>query len=448
MELLPDSVWLRYGLAEGALVGGKYRLQGLLGEGGMGLVVSAHDELLDRVVAIKLLRRESASDPVMVERFLREARAAAQLKSEHVARVLDVGTIPKASGGLPFMVLEFLLGSDLADVLGAKGALAPAVACNYLVQACDAVAEAHALGIVHRDLKPENLYLTTSLGGADLVKVLDFGVSKVLGMESASLTTTGIAVGSPVYMAPEQLRGSRDVGPRADVWSLGVLLYELLTASVPFEAETLPDLCLKITQDAPVPIRERRPELPAALAAVVMRCLEKDPVKRYFDAAELADALAPFAHEVVRSAVSGPYPKVDPGAVTLAAEAIPLPRPAPRRRALTWLAVAGLAAVFTGAWLAHGSACATVVLAAVDSATAASALGQGPVPPGATGVALEPEATAAVTPPSKSPNPPVTPKSTSVITTTTPRFPVTTHATATAAPAARRTADDDIPAFR
>ncbi len=375
MSPLPESSWLRYGLAEGALVAGKYRVRGILGEGGMGLVVSAHHEALDRMVALKVLRKESTKDPVMAERFLREARAAANLRSEHVAHVLDVGTLPT---GAPFMVLEYLEGADLAQVLTRQGRLPVAVACNYVVQACEAVAEAHAQGIVHRDLKPENLYLTTSLGGADHVKVLDFGVSKSLTADRAALTSTGVAVGSPAYMAPEQVRGSREIGPRTDVWALGVVLYELLTEALPFEAESLPDLCLKIANEEPAPLQSRRPDLPAELSAVVARCLQKDPVKRFFDAAELAEALAQFAPSLVRSAVSQPRlvnVNADSTSMTLAAPVLILMPRRPRRRA--WIAALAIGAAAAGVWLAlRPGAPAEIAVAAAEAARSVSLFAQ------------------------------------------------------------------------
>jgi len=275
----------------GEIVADKYRVERLIGEGGMGVVVAATHLQLDTVVALKLLPESSTSDPVLVERFVREARAAAKLRSDHVTKVLDVG---KLQSGAPFMVMEYLEGANLADVLAAGGRLEPAVACDYVLQACEAVAEAHAHGIVHRDLKPENLYLTTRVGGAGMVKVLDFGVSKTTAV-AGSLTTTKAVVGSPMYMAPEQMRSSRVADPRSDVWALGVVLYELLTERCPFEAESLPELCLKISRDTHRPIFELRPELAPELVAVVDRCLQKDPAQRYANAAELASALEPFA---------------------------------------------------------------------------------------------------------------------------------------------------------
>jgi serine/threonine-protein kinase len=441
---LPDSPWLRYGLAEGTLVAGKYRLQAVLGEGGMGLVLSAHHEALDRTVAIKVLRSESTKDGAMVERFLREARLAANLKSEHVAHVLDVGTLPT---GAPFMVLEYLEGADLAAVLVREGRLPVAVACNYVVQACEAVAEAHSTGIVHRDLKPENLYLTKSVGGADLVKVLDFGVSKALDAGRAAITTTGVTLGSPLYMAPEQLRGAREVGPRADVWALGVVLYELLTLHLPFEADTLPDLCVQITTEDPVPLEELRDDVPQALLAVVARCLEKDPGKRYFDAAELAEALAPFAQAIVRTTVSAPIRAYDPQAVTMIADTVPAP-PMPVKRSRAWLAVVAVAAVAAGVVLLHHpSAEATIALAAVDAARSSSMFAQDDVK-------LAPESTpapATTIPASPAATPPPALPSTMPFMSVMPRAPSPSRplrSAATPVPASAPASTDDIPAFR
>jgi len=423
------------------LVAGKYRLQGILGEGGMGLVVSAHHEALDRMVALKVLRKESAKDPVMAERFLREARAAANLRSEHVAHVHDVGTLPT---GAPFMVLEYLEGADLSQVLTRQGRLSVAVACNYVVQACEAVAEAHAQGIVHRDLKPENLYLTTSLGGADHVKVLDFGVSKSFTADRAALTSTGIAVGSPAYMAPEQVRGSREIGPRTDVWALGVVLYELLSEAMPFEAESLPDLCLKIAKEAPIPLPSRRADLPAELSAVVARCLEKDPVKRFFDAAELAEALAPFAPSLVRSAVSQPRlasVNVDSTSMTLAA---PLPLPMPRRpRTRAWIAAVAIAVSAAGVWLAlRPGAPAEIALAAAEAARSVSLFAQ-PTE------RLQPETSA--TSGTSAPAAAAPPASSAPASAVTPaRAPLSSRSARTlvAPPPRVQGPEDDIPAFR
>jgi serine/threonine-protein kinase len=278
---------------EGDLLAGKYRVQRVLGAGGMGVVVAARHEQLDQNVAIKFVRSEALDNSEAVARFLNEARAAVKLKSEHAARVLDVGTL---ESGAPFMVMELLEGCDLATVVAQRGPLPIAVATEYLLQACEAVAEAHAMGIVHRDLKPQNLFLARTLGGSARVKVLDFGVSKSLTLNGGGvLTRTRSMLGSPLYMSPEQMRSSRDVDARSDVWAFGVVLFYLLTARWPFEAESMPELCLKVVSEQPASLAALRPEVPASLVAVVERCLQRDVDQRFADAAQLAEALAPFA---------------------------------------------------------------------------------------------------------------------------------------------------------
>jgi serine/threonine protein kinase len=280
---------------EGDLIAGKYRIGRVLGVGGMGVVVAARHEQLEQMVAIKFVKDDALDNDEAVERFLREARSAARLKSEHVARVLDVGRLET---GAPYMVMEFLEGSDLAQALTRDGPMAVDLVAALMLQICEAVAEAHAAGIVHRDLKPENLFLTRTVGGSPKMKVLDFGVSKTsvpMGDPSAKLTRTRAMLGSPLYMAPEQLRSSRDVDSRTDVWSLGVVLFELLSGRSPFEAEAMPELCLKIVGEPPLSLAQLRPAVPPAIVAIVERCLEKDRTKRFDNAAELALALEPFA---------------------------------------------------------------------------------------------------------------------------------------------------------
>jgi serine/threonine-protein kinase len=281
-------------IREGDLLAGKYRVEAVLGVGGMGVVVAARHEQLDQRVAIKFVRPEALGNREAVERFVREARATAKLKSEHAAKVLDVGRLET---GAPYMVMEFLEGSDLGRVLQERGPLPVGQAVEWTVQACEAVAEAHAAGIVHRDLKPENLFLARTVGGAMRIKVLDFGVSKSLSLGSGggALTHTRAMLGSPMYMSPEQMRSSRTVDARSDVWALGVVLFELLSNQRPFEAETLPDLCLSVVAAPPRPLLGIRPELPHGLVDIVNRCLHKDPAARFANAAELALALEPFA---------------------------------------------------------------------------------------------------------------------------------------------------------
>jgi serine/threonine protein kinase len=279
---------------EGDVLAGKYRIERLLGVGGMGVVVAARHEQLDQLVAIKFIRNDALDNDEAVERFLREARSAARLKSEHVARVLDVGRL---DSGAPYMVMEFLEGHDLAHALTHDGPMAVDLAAALMTQVCEAVAEAHAAGIVHRDLKPENLFLTRTVGGSPKMKVLDFGVSKSSRLSDdprVKLTRTRTILGSPLYMAPEQMRSSRDVDARGDVWALGVVLFELLSGRSPFEAETMPELCLKIVSEPPLSLAQLRPAVPPALVEIVERCLEKDRNKRYENAAELSLALAPF----------------------------------------------------------------------------------------------------------------------------------------------------------
>ena len=414
-------------VAVGDVVAGKYRVESLLGEGGMGVVLAARQVTLDRLVALKLLPAEAAKDEVLVGRFLREARAAARLQSDHVAKVIDVGTLPS---GAPYMVMEHLQGADLGQVLASRGRLDVPTACDYVVQACHAVGEAHALGIVHRDLKPENLYLTTRLGGSAMVKVLDFGVSKVLTAVAGGLTTTTTAVGSPMYMAPEQMRASRTTDARADVWALGVVLYELLTQRCPFEAETLPDLCIKVVGEPPVPIVDRRADLPAELVAIIDRCLEKDPGKRFADAGVLAAALEPFVVSMIPPEVPS-VPRFVPAQVTTQAELAPtLPAPPmPRSRAPVVVAIVGLVAIV--AWMGLSRrAPAHAAIAPAGSPATASAIAPADPPPLPAPVALEPPpvVSSAMTSPPHPVLPPPPPR-----------------------PAARPAASaktDDIPAFR
>jgi serine/threonine-protein kinase len=277
---------------EGQIIAGKYRVERVLGQGGMGLVLAAHHLHLEQRVAIKFVLPEAAANAEARERFAREAKAAVKLKSEHVARVLDVG---QAENGAPYMVMEYLEGADLGAIVESHGPLHPAEAVDYVLQACEAIAEAHVNGIIHRDLKPRNLFVTTAVDGRPLVKVLDFGISKhssgVGSNSDMSLTKTSSVMGSPNYMSPEQLRSSKLVDVRTDIWALGVILYEVLTGAVPFVAETVTQLTAMVLQDAPRPVEHLRPEVSPALARVIYACLDKDPAKRPQNVAELAKML-------------------------------------------------------------------------------------------------------------------------------------------------------------
>ena len=278
--------------AAGSILAGKYRVSRTLGRGGMGIVVEARHIALEERVALKFLLPAYAQHPEASSRFLREARAAVRIKSEHVARVTDVGTLDT---GAPYMVMEYLEGRDLARLVETTGVVSIPDAVDYIVQGCDAIAEAHGLGIVHRDLKPANLFLTTRPDGMPLVKVLDFGISKVTGEGVDKLTKTNAAMGSALYMSPEQMQATRSVDHRTDIYALGVSLYELLAGRQPFFAETLPQLCAAILTGAPTPLREARPEVPEALASVVERAYARDRERRYASVADFVVALAPFA---------------------------------------------------------------------------------------------------------------------------------------------------------
>jgi serine/threonine-protein kinase len=282
----------------GDVVGGRFRIDSILGTGGMGIVVAATHLELGHRVAIKVLRDEMVGNPTVVDRFLREARAVVHLRTEHVCRVTDVGRMPD---GAPYIVMELLEGVDLQRVV-ARQPLPPSLAAAYVVQACVALAEAHAAGIIHRDLKPANLFVTRSADGTPLLKVLDFGIAKALADTGAQLTHPQGALGSPGYMSPEQLQSARDVDARTDIWSLGVTLYQLLSARLPFVATTLPEIAIKVANDPPAPI-----DTDPRLGAIVMRCLEKSPARRYPDVAALATDLAPFCDPASASLVATIY---------------------------------------------------------------------------------------------------------------------------------------------
>jgi tRNA A-37 threonylcarbamoyl transferase component Bud32 len=279
----------------GQILAGKLEVERVLGVGGMGVVVAARHLELDQRVAVKFLHQEALSSAEAAARFVREARVAAKIRSEHVARVIDVGRL---DNGAPYIVMEYLEGNDLAGQIEA-GPITVEDAVDYVIQACDAMAEAHALGIVHRDLKPANLFLTRRTDGAPVVKVLDFGISK-LQMPTAAdggLTKTSAMIGSPYYMSPEQMKSPRDVDFRTDIWSLGCILYELLSGQVPFLRETLPELAVAIALEDPPPLEQARREVSPGLAEVVERALTKDRAQRFQHVGELAQALGPFAPE-------------------------------------------------------------------------------------------------------------------------------------------------------
>jgi serine/threonine-protein kinase len=280
----------------GQMIAGKFEITQLLGVGGVGFVVAANHIELGQKVALKFLKPEMLANTQVAGRFAQEALAAARIKSEHVARVYDVGSL---ADGTPFIVMEFLDGRDLFDIVTQDGPLPIRHAVDYMLQACEALADAHACGIVHRDIKPENLFLLQRSEGIELIKVLDFGISKLaltgsVFTSKVPLVKTMLPVGSPVYMSPEQIRASKDTDHRTDIWSIGCVLHELLTGHAAFDAPTLTQLSATILETDPSPPSFHRPEVPPEIDAIVKRCLEKKPDARFQNVAELAMALYPF----------------------------------------------------------------------------------------------------------------------------------------------------------
>jgi len=291
----------------GDVVADKYIIERTLGVGGMGVVVAARDQVLDRQVAIKFLLPKLAGSDTAVQRFVREARSATRITSEHVVRLIEIEKLPS---GTPFFVMEYLEGSDLRALLREQGALPASLAVDYLLQAVQAVAEGHVKGIVHRDIKPGNLFLTTRADGTPQIKVLDFGIAKTLESETAKSTvltsSDEVRLGSPAYMPPEQLTSPRDVDTRSDIWSLGATLYELLCGRPPFEGPGYLELATHILREPPIPLSQRQvpSTLPKGLERILRKCLQKDRTLRYANAGELATALAPFGSDDARMSLA------------------------------------------------------------------------------------------------------------------------------------------------
>jgi tRNA A-37 threonylcarbamoyl transferase component Bud32 len=332
------------GLYAGKVIAERYAVERVIGSGGMATIVEAmHLELGSRV-AIKVLH-PTHTLPEAIDRFLREARGVFPLHSENVCRVLDLGRLPD---GPPFIVMEYLDGTDFATAFRGKQ-IAPSLAASYIVQACKGLAEAHALGIVHRDIKPANLFLTKRSDGSALVKVLDFGISRLRREGDDTLTSDGQILGTPRYMAPEQFGGAMHADARADVWAIGLVLFKLVVGRLPFEATSLTDIYAEVMSTPPEDIRRAVPSIDPALGAVVMRCLERDPAKRFQTARELGAALEPFARAGGKEVLLAVAPDAPP---TIA-------RPAPRSWravALVFLGVAGVSFGATALFIARSHA--------------------------------------------------------------------------------------------
>jgi serine/threonine protein kinase len=285
----------------GERIAGKYVVESVCGRGGLSAVLSAVQTGLDRRVALKVLLPEWSGEPGVIERFLREGRAATRIRSEHVVRVFDVDQLPC---GAPYLVLEYLEGHDLDDVVAMRGPLPVQTAVDWVLQAAEAIAEAHAHGIVHRDLKPGNLFLTRRFDGSACIKVIDFGLSKLSDpgryTSNRKITRPTDVMGTPLYMAPEQLRSFCDVDGRTDIWALGAVLHELLTAQPAFGGGTVPEVWATVLTQEPARVSSLRANVPAALEAVVLRCLEKDAASRFGSILEMARPLAPFGTYAAR----------------------------------------------------------------------------------------------------------------------------------------------------
>jgi serine/threonine protein kinase len=292
----------------GGLLLGKYRVERVLGEGGMAVVLAVRHTKLDELFAMKIAKPISLTVAGATNRFMREAHSLARLRSDHVVRVYDIGRL---ECGLPYMLLEYLDGVDLAATLTAEGKLSPARAIDCMLAVLDAMHEAHGLGIVHRDLKPENIFLARRPNGGHIVKVLDFGISKHVEHSnlSPSITQASSTLGSPHYMSPEQVRAAKCVDERADIWAIGVILYELVSGRLPFSGESVSEVCANVLDKRPQHLSAIAPDVPPELATVVMRCLSYDPADRYASAVELAAALGAIdlANVPRPVAVTGPF---------------------------------------------------------------------------------------------------------------------------------------------
>ncbi len=310
----------------GHVILGRYEVTDILGTGGMGCVMAARDLELNRPVAIKFLLPSLRDRPEIVSRFEREARTCVRLRNEHV---VDVLTVEKVNG-VPFMVMEYLRGHDLGSVIRRNGALPLAESVDLLLQACEAIAEAHSLGIVHRDLKPANLFVTTGSNGRPLIKVIDFGIAKSTSADDLVSTAHTVAMGSPVYMSTEQFASASDVDERSDVWSLGVTLYEMLSGTPPFSGDSVQDVYAAIRRGKYSPLSERRPDIPAPIEQVLSEALAIDRDERLPSVKSFAAKLASFGTHRARASYAciEDIAACEPGVADDFGESLPLLRPA------------------------------------------------------------------------------------------------------------------------
>jgi len=334
-------------VAAGEVIGGRYLVEGMLAEGGMGVVCLGRHTELEQRVAIKFLREAYARTESLVQRFLNEARAAATLKSEHVVRVMDVGQLET---GRPYLVMEHLEGTDLEAEVSKNGPFEVDRAIRYALEVCEALTEAHACGIIHRDIKPENLFLANVGNGRQIVKVVDFGLAKRIDTPQRVVTTgPQDSMGSPCYMSPEQITTPHEIDARTDVWSLGVVLYRLLSGAMPFDGTTVLEVYARVLNAAPKSLCRLRPDIDAKLDAIVARCLEKDPALRYQTIGDLAAALSAYQTQPVIAERPG-----DSGIAELSVLPAEIPRPRPSGTArLLALAALVLVGSFLATWVAR-----------------------------------------------------------------------------------------------
>lgn len=406
----------------GLVLQDRYRILRKLGDGGMGSVYEAEHLLIKRRVAIKILHSQFANNADIVARFRREAEAATAIGHPNIIEVTDMGSFPD---GTAYMVLELLEGRDWAKDIAREGPQPLGKVVHILGQVCDALSAAHAKGIVHRDLKPENIFLVSRGGDSTFVKVLDFGISKFAdsGGENRSLTQTGTALGTPYYMAPEQCQGKKDIDHRADIYSLGVILFQALTRQYPFDDESYPMLVLKICTEPPPPLAQYRPDLPPQVVEVVGRMLAKHRDHRFASCAEVKAALEPFRHVHSAPVVAANAPSTASRGPSVLERAVsPAPTPgvpsgygpspyassgpalvAPKKsRALAWVVIALLFLVV----LAGGT---VGVLAAFGVLTSEPEVAEVPPPEVEPAARTEPAPPVAAAPPDPPSDPPPSP---------------------------------------